>query len=246
MKQLFTLLAQKWPKYLIEMVVITVGILGAFMLDSWNDNRIEHNKELNYLANIKADIGLNITSLEEFIIARKSSIQSVNTILPYFNGKELRNFHQFNYNNLAVLDWYPFVQHANTMNELISSGNLSLISNKSILHQIQEMQTNYEDIFFVENEMQQDYERYLYQPYFNLIDLEVALLNYSNQINELDSNNIEKLNKLDLEQLLTNKLYKNGLVLSSYNSNILVDRYSKMIKKSHQIITMIDNQIASQ
>ena len=59
MKKLLQTLKQKWSEYLLEMIVITMGILGAFMLNSWNDQRqtkvLEKEIYQNLFSSLKTD-----------------------------------------------------------------------------------------------------------------------------------------------------------------------------------------------
>jgi uncharacterized protein DUF6090 len=192
----------KYLRYAIgEVVLVVIGILIALSINTWNEKRKERNKELIYLANIKEDIKLNIASLEEFIEARTETVAAVDSLLVYFNNPQLLNINTFNYYNLIILEWYPFIQHSNTYDELLNSGNLTMISNKEIKNELQNIQKKFESIAFIENEMQQDYERYLYQPYFTLVDLESGLKNHSDQLSHKDEKDIQIIDKNEIEKL---------------------------------------------
>lgn len=227
---------RKYFKYAIgEIVLVVLGILIALSINNSNENRKSRNIEKRYLENIKSDINLNLTSLKEFITERNKSIKTTDSILEYFNRKKELDVVAFNRHSLNVMIWYPFEQHDNTYQELLNSGNLSIIKNKNIKEHVQNMQTKFKKIAFIENEMQQDFEKFLYDPFFTTVDLETAL----ESLNERSL----KLDLIQMSSLLNNQAYKNGFILSAFNSNSLIEEYSNIMKITKKLITIINNEL---
>ena len=56
MKRIFYTLKEKWPEYILEILVITIGILGAFLLNSWNENYKTREEERVLLLDLKSDL----------------------------------------------------------------------------------------------------------------------------------------------------------------------------------------------
>ena len=64
MRKILNHLSTDWYKYLLELIVITAGVLGAFALNSWNENRKMRSEELIILKDIQSNLA---TTLENFI-----------------------------------------------------------------------------------------------------------------------------------------------------------------------------------
>jgi hypothetical protein len=56
MNKIIEHLRTEWYKYFFEILVITIGILGAFALNNWNENRKEIATERELLANVLRDL----------------------------------------------------------------------------------------------------------------------------------------------------------------------------------------------
>ena len=151
------------------------------------------------------------------------------------------NFNDFNYHSLIVMVWYPFEQNDNTYQELMNSGQLSIISNKTIKNNLQNVNAGLNKITFIESEMQQDFETYLYEPFFTIADMNTSLKNFDDQITK--SANITELDDSQINELLANQKFKNGFMLSSYNSDLLITEYTNMMETTKEIISLIDDEL---
>ena len=125
--------------------------------------------------------------------------------------------------------------------ELVNSGKLSIISNKAIKNHLQNMQTSFKRVVFIENEMQQDFESYMYDPFFNIADLKTSFDNYNAQL--LKQYPEKLLDSFQVKTLLEHQAYKNGFVLSAYNSDLLISEYSSVIETTNQLIALIDKEL---
>ena len=64
MKRILTTLSAKWPEYLLEVFVITIGILGAFALNSWNESVNQKKETAKIYAQIESDLEFTLTEIE--------------------------------------------------------------------------------------------------------------------------------------------------------------------------------------
>ena len=162
-----------------EIVLVVIGILIALAINNNNEFKKTKIKELNYLSGIKSDLQLNLIELKTFITTREKSVNSAEKMLYFFKKNEEINPNEFNFHNLQVQIWLPFKKNDNTYQELINSGNLTIISNKSIKNILINTQLGYKQIKILEIQMQHDFDNYMYPVYFKITDLESDLLNYT-------------------------------------------------------------------
>jgi hypothetical protein len=64
MKRILTTLKKKWPEYLMETLVITLGILGAYSLNNWSAHNSKRQSEVEILKEIKSNLELDLIDLE--------------------------------------------------------------------------------------------------------------------------------------------------------------------------------------
>lgn len=83
MKQLITSLQKKWADYLLEVLVITIGILGAFTLNNWNDNRKVDSLEREIISQFRADFEASLGDLEADFALLKQGLASHERIESY-------------------------------------------------------------------------------------------------------------------------------------------------------------------
>ena len=81
MKKILKHLGTDWYKYLLELIVITAGVLGAFALNSWNEENKSLQQSRDILIDVKENVDLNTAQFQKDIETNKEVINSIDIIL---------------------------------------------------------------------------------------------------------------------------------------------------------------------
>ncbi|WP_420576802.1 hypothetical protein [Ekhidna sp.] len=130
MNRILNTLAQKWPEYLLEILVITIGILGAFILNSWKEDRAESVYEISIIQELMTSTERDSLQIS-YIIRRYDQHDSVVTLLkekmlmdvPY-NDTLASMFSRVSYFDIISTDFTVF--------ENLKSTGITLIKNQEL------------------------------------------------------------------------------------------------------------------
>ncbi|MCO5723400.1 DUF6090 family protein [Robiginitalea marina] len=136
-----SLLAEnRFAKYLLyafgEIVLVVIGILIALSINNWNEDLKNEEKELKYLSNLNLEIISDSLSLERsWFRNRQRKIECLEMAKNYVMGNYFLKDTVLFINNVGfggVNSRASFTGSSRTYNELVSTGNLSLISNDAL------------------------------------------------------------------------------------------------------------------
>jgi len=125
-------LTENWIKYGFETLVVTVGILGAFALNNWNENRKQEILETQYLKGLKADL------MSDTAYYNRRTSDSEKEISHYRAFVHLLYQQQNSIDDVQTAWSYAGwnSEHLTTQNstyiELTNSGNLNIFQNERL------------------------------------------------------------------------------------------------------------------
>lgn len=75
MSNITSTIKKQWPEYILEVLVITIGILGAFALNRWNDSVQLDRQELEIIYQLREDLESNMGDLKgDFTILKQGLV----------------------------------------------------------------------------------------------------------------------------------------------------------------------------
>ncbi|MBN3520985.1 hypothetical protein JYB62_13330 [Algoriphagus lutimaris] len=137
MKRILSILKEKWPEYILEILVITIGILGAFALNNWNENvnnkRIVNDYYCRFLADLNQDEVQVSGLLKDSGLRLKSSNEMLAELLSTNPNKE--KIIQLMLESTAKIT-YQFNPISAGYDDIKSSGNLNNFTDQAILDKL--------------------------------------------------------------------------------------------------------------
>jgi hypothetical protein len=162
MKKILETLKRKWAEYLLEIIVITVGILGAYALNEWNNRKERLKDEISILGEIQLGLKSDLIDNIQNVDACEKANNSIKILLDGFED-DILYYDSLNHHFANTIIQTAFITQEGLYNSLMTKG-FDLISNKELRNRIIKMYDFHfhnikvsENGFFVKNEALNNY-----------------------------------------------------------------------------------------
>ncbi|MBO6607646.1 DUF6090 family protein [Psychroserpens sp.] len=204
----------KFKNYLVyaigEIILVVIGILIALSINTCNQNRINNNKEIYYLNQLKQELTNQNEEINKRLERSANSIKVVDTLLSqlYKDGKFTASS-ELNGNLFQLIGGTNFKLFRTTFDELISTGQFTLISSDSLRSKILFC---YQEIEKSKNDITNNSENVFYKDIFPALNASINF-QYPEHISDLF---IAELNSPKEQLRLAKAISLNKLNLWSY------------------------------
>jgi hypothetical protein len=133
MKRIFTTLSRKWPEYLLEVLVLIIGIYGAFALERWNENRNARAFEQNTLERILVNLKTDRENLKGIHVRFQRAIYAYGRVISIdANSTEFDSLKYW----LGDMAQFARFQPLTNAYEVLKSRGLDVLTNQELAYQI--------------------------------------------------------------------------------------------------------------
>jgi hypothetical protein len=252
MKRILSTLKEKWPEYILEILVITIGILGAFALNNWNEHNKAKAQEKEYITRLIEDLAKDRAQ----IVQEKMNTELRLEVTMYIYNIITSDLPVFEDTSRFVVGIQmigrtnrPKINDA-TFEDLISSGNASIIQNKTLFN---EVRSYYSDIPY---EWFEEYIDRMWKGYLPLgidaisldmlleiIDQEAESWVDANTFNEINL----KVSEKEFEQILSKILNSTEFEFETKNigrsHRVHINFLERMLRSEEDLIQELNNYL---
>ncbi len=236
MKRILSTLKEKWPEYFLEILVLIIGIYGAFELANYGENRNRKRAELEILKGCKTELMTDLAEINFNVDELRKSQYALSLILEILENDgsyhDSLAFH-FNYTILPL----HFV-HSTSSFETAKSRGLDIISNTDIRNKLIAVYDSQYD-FFLKAEQEELAEVQHNMRY-------ILPGRFESGYNFLGKDTFEgSMTPLDFESLKTDQEYRYFIKTQSNRTRSYIGYFYENLRKSvASMIKDLDVEIA--
>jgi hypothetical protein len=145
----------KFHKYVLyalgEILLVMVGILLAFQVDKWNEQRLNRIEELKYYTNLKADLEQQGRNIHGQINYNKEHLDRFAHALEISISGDLSESDTLMATVPYLFNYSDYDQTGNLYETLVNSGDIKLLNNEDIVRGVRELEYRYQYINRMEN-----------------------------------------------------------------------------------------------
>jgi len=254
MRKILNHLATDWYKYLLELIVITAGVIGAFALNNWNEDRLARIEEQEIYRNLKTDFE---NSVEEFLFLnnlRDRMIGSTYRIMEISAGYEPSTKVDNELDSLVVnMMMLPtFNGQMGTLNMLFASGRIHLIANNELKQRLIAWPGTIEDMTEEEIYGRDFYRFEVYPALAHAVNYHKILRKYANSISFSpigakygypDLTLDPKVMQNGYEALFKNQSFINSLAIRNDYTKSSRSETEILIEQANELIHLIEKEL---
>ena len=227
MRKIISHLKENWIKYGFETIVIIIGILGAFTLNNWNENRQRSNLEIDNLRALYVDVSKNLFGIKDQI-SYDSTVASQNTYLLQLLDNKKSHYHDSLASYFGESNMFAVFFPRNIAYNALTSEGIDLISNKILLSNIVDVY----DISYTGSQVILDMNKG-----WNISSMEILLPRFRSAANEdsMIPNNFESL-KSDIH-------YTNWLSSTIRSRNNFLDMLRGILLETQMLQAALKSEI---
>jgi hypothetical protein len=221
-KKITVLFRQRWPEYLIEVVVVILGITISFALSNFQTNAANNTLEESYLKSLHDDFSSDSRELKETIIQTENVIKSAQVILERSHDEQ----NTMEKNELiqlvrAIASRPNFVSKNATFSSLKNSVNLQLIRDLEL-----------RNLLFIYD---QQYQALKIVEFFEGQEMITLIGPFILRNIPLDSHFSQGFKPSEVNRLLADMEFINHIILRADKRKELLETYQEILTTSRQI-----------
>ena len=191
-----------------EIILVVVGILIAVSIDDYNNLLQQRELETKYYRNLKKDLLADYAQLDTLATFVSNKSNAAKRIAIQAQHDSIGSLYALSDDFMTLLFVYEYLPNQNTYNEMISSGNLSVLQNEEIKSELMSLNQIYNTFKYGQDHVKHDYQKMI-----NIFGKHVHFRRFYNM-------NASKIPHFVYDSAHVNQ---NRIILRSQASNLLSD-----------------------